>query len=303
MSNFLSKIVSGRVVAPPRIIVYGGTKVGKTTFAAHAPGAILIPVEDGIGTLEVETTPRPNSWEDLIAILRELEVENHTYKTVILDSLDWVEKLIWKALCEQEGKTDIEAFGYGKGYTKCDVYWVQLFKALDVLRSKGIWPLVLCHEARVNVPDPVLGDYAKIEPKLHKRATALALEWADVLGHLDFKRRAVEKGDRDKRTTLTSMVTNERVLTLADTGAVQAGNRYGLKTLDVPDVSKGNPFQPLRIAIAGALGLLDKKEPAGDGAPKKKGARKKSAAKNDEAEDATQDAGPDEGDGENGAGQ
>jgi replication-associated recombination protein RarA len=42
---------------PPRIILYGGAGIGKTTFASKMPNPIFILTEDGMGTIEAPQTP------------------------------------------------------------------------------------------------------------------------------------------------------------------------------------------------------------------------------------------------------
>ena len=42
MSSLLDKVRSGRRPRPPKVIVYGGPKVGKSSFAAGIPNAIFI---------------------------------------------------------------------------------------------------------------------------------------------------------------------------------------------------------------------------------------------------------------------
>ena len=54
MAISLQSIRRERVSRPPIIVVYGGPGVGKTTFAAGAPGAIFVRTEDGLGNIEAE---------------------------------------------------------------------------------------------------------------------------------------------------------------------------------------------------------------------------------------------------------
>jgi hypothetical protein len=40
-------------ILPPRLVLYGTAKVGKSTFAAGATRPVFLPTEDGLGTLDV----------------------------------------------------------------------------------------------------------------------------------------------------------------------------------------------------------------------------------------------------------
>ena len=53
----LSDVISGPNLEPPRITIYGGAGVGKSTFAAGAPNAIFLPTEDGIGVIGADRFP------------------------------------------------------------------------------------------------------------------------------------------------------------------------------------------------------------------------------------------------------
>jgi AAA domain-containing protein len=49
--------------------------------------------------------PQTDTIGELLAQIRALQTEKHEFDTVVLDSLDWVEPLIWKTVC-QEGKVE-----------------------------------------------------------------------------------------------------------------------------------------------------------------------------------------------------
>jgi hypothetical protein len=51
--------------------------------------------------------------------LAALYCEEHSYRAVVIDSLDWLERLIWDDVCARFGVKYLEKAdgGYGKGYT------------------------------------------------------------------------------------------------------------------------------------------------------------------------------------------
>ena len=83
---------------PPRIIVHGGPAVGKTFLASQTKNPILLDVEDGLGKIEMDNI-RCKSYQDVMENLNELATEEHDYKTVCIDSLDWLENLLWEKAC------------------------------------------------------------------------------------------------------------------------------------------------------------------------------------------------------------
>jgi len=112
----LSQVSKGGKMRPPRILIYGQAGIGKTTFGAAAPKPIFIPIEDGLGKIEADAFPCPKSYIEVRDALDSLIKEDHDYKTVVVDSLDWLEPLIWEHTCNTSGYKTIEQPGFGKGY-------------------------------------------------------------------------------------------------------------------------------------------------------------------------------------------
>ena len=255
MSSYLSRVTdkSQRKPKKPRIVIQGALGLGKTWFAASALGVALIPFEEGEGILEVKVFPKPESYADAMNMLAELASEKHPYKTLVIDTIDHLEPLVWDAVCEGTKHDHIEGFGYGKGYTMADPLWIAWFRSLDVLREQGMTIIILSHNEMKTVDDPNVGAYTRTVPKLHKRACALMCEWADIVGLLDIERVAKDVGKAGGRETRTSRTTGQRILFLEDGGGFVAKNRYDLPTQIL--IPKVEPFSALRAELLKALGL------------------------------------------------
>jgi membrane-associated protease RseP (regulator of RpoE activity) len=102
---------------PRRIVLYGTHGIGKSTWAACAPDPVFIPTEDGLQDINTTAFPLAKSLVDVIEAISELAREDHPFKTAVIDSADWLERLVWQDVCEAGKKTSIEEFGYGKGYS------------------------------------------------------------------------------------------------------------------------------------------------------------------------------------------
>jgi len=266
MGALLSQVSATPAQLPPRIVVHGKGGSGKSTLGASLTNPIFLPAEEGLGVLKVAALPRPESYIDVMNAIGELANEKHDYRSLVVDTIDHVEPLVWAHTCQEKAGTknytNIEDFGYGKGYTFANPYWISFFRALDQLRRQGMTVCVLCHNEVKTISDPVLAPYDTVQPKLHKHANALLYEWADVVGFLEVKRAALEKeGARGRKVTTTTKMGGARVLHLEDTGGFEAKNRYGLPIeIDVP---KDDPFGPLRGALMTAMGIKPKKAKKG----------------------------------------
>ncbi len=228
----LASIKSSRVELPLKVVVYGSIKVGKSTFGAGAPSPVFIATEEGLAALDVPSFPVARSLADVMEAIEALGTEDHEFQTVVVDSLDWLEPIIWSAVSKAAGVTDIEKVGggFGKGYVEASRVWRDFLDALDWLRKeKGMGIILICHDEvrRHEPPDGDAFDMASL--KLHKRASALVSEWADVIGFAHAKRH-VKKSDSGgfNKTHSTATPTGRRVLHVGQHPAYQTGNRYGM---------------------------------------------------------------------------
>ena len=117
MTEFLKQIETGKKQKPRRLLFYGTHGVGKSTFASQAPEPIFIQTEEGLNDLDVSKFPLAGHFTDVIDQLTELYEKEHKFKTIVIDSVDWLERLIWECLCQEKNKENIEDFGYAKGYS------------------------------------------------------------------------------------------------------------------------------------------------------------------------------------------
>jgi len=180
MAIDLSAIKKTSGLKPPSMIVFGSAGVGKTTFAAAAPNPIFLQTEAGEGALELSAFPLLKSYDELIEAITALIEHDHDYETLVLDSLDHLEPLIWKKVCQVEGKKSIEEFGYGKGYVFALDYWREFLAAINSLRMHKNMSLILIahtHIRAYNSPDTE--SYDRYEIKLHAKASGLIQESVD----------------------------------------------------------------------------------------------------------------------------
>lgn len=183
----LSSISRGCGLRPPRIILLGVEKIGKSTFAAGSDKPIFLPIagEEGIDSLDVPQFPAIEKYTDLVKCLMALYQEEHDYNTIVIDSASALEPIIWQRVCERCGnvKSIEEAGGgYAKGYTEALTEWTEITRALDVLRNdKDMASIIIGHVRVRRFDDPAGPSYDQYQFDLHEKAVNKLYRWADLI--------------------------------------------------------------------------------------------------------------------------
>jgi hypothetical protein len=232
MAFDLSSITKTRRIRAPKIVIAGCNKIGKSTFASSAPNAIGILTEQGMDAIDSQAFPVATTLSDVYSAIGTLIDEEHEFQTVYLDSLDWLEPLVHGHVCAANGWANIEAPGYGKGYIQAAEEWRTLLNGLDALRNqRNMGVVLIAHDKVKRVEDPLTEGYDSHVLKLHDRASALVMEWADVIGYAGYRvfTTKTDAGFGQKETKATT--TGERLLHVEAHPAHCGGNRFGLKNM------------------------------------------------------------------------
>lgn len=219
---------------PPRVVIHGPPGVGKTIFAACAPAPIFLPTEDGLESLnqlpfDVTAFPLAKTFDDVMGAIEALATQDHAFKTLAVDSLDWLEPLIWAETCRRNNWADIEAPGYGKGYQATLDVWRQFVDGLEYLRTeKGMAYILIAHSLLKRFDAPDTEPYDRYTLKLHQRAGDLLTENVDAVLFANFKTYTTSTDVGFKKSVRRGIGTGERVMFTEERPAFIAKNRYGL---------------------------------------------------------------------------
>jgi hypothetical protein len=166
--------------------------VGKTTLASQSENPIILDVEGGSAHIDV---PRleVQTWAEIEGAIAELVSQHHDFKTVIVDSMDWAEKLAIEDMLKLDKKNSIEDYGFGKGYTQSAERISRFLASLDRLIQRGMSVILIAHAkvTRFEPPDG-LQAYDRYELKMTRQTSPLVKEWCDSLLFANFKTRVVE---------------------------------------------------------------------------------------------------------------
>lgn len=228
--SLISSITKGREAQPPRIMIYGSEGVGKSTFAALAPNPVFVQTEDGLSEIDCSKFPLAKSFDDVVLQLQAVRDEQHDYGTVVIDSLDWLERLVWDRVCADYGVKSVEKAdgGYGKGYVHALTYWRQIVSLLNDIRArKGMAVILIAHAAVERFEDPEHAAYDRYTPRLHKKACSLVCEWVDAVL---FASRRMRVDSTTGKAAPVGADGGERILRTNGSPACIAKNRFGLPT-------------------------------------------------------------------------
>ena len=232
MAFDLSSISKTKRLRAPKVVVVGPGKIGKTTFAASAPNAVGILTEDGADAVDAKAFPLAKSLNEVYEAIGTLLSEKHDFQSVFLDSLDWLEPLVHQHVCEQNKWASIEAAGYGKGYIAAAEEWRNLLQGLEALRQRRNMAVILiAHDKIKRFESPLHDGYDQYVLKLHDRAAALVMEWADVIGWANYKITTVESDAGYGNKEVKARTTGQRILHVEPHPGHPGGNRFGLKNM------------------------------------------------------------------------
>lgn len=234
--SLLQSIESGRSNRPRRVMVYGVHGIGKSTFGAMAPKPVFIQTEDGLANIETARFPLAESFDDILAAIMALYSDQHDFQTVVVDSADWLEQLIWKEVIRRRPTTDrgrditsIEDYGFAKGYTYALEPWREVLDGLNALRNeRGMMVILIAHAKIERFENPETDAYDRYSPRLNKHASALIQEWCDEVLFATYKVHTKQTEEGFDKTRTRGIGTGDRIIRTTERPAHMAKNRLSL---------------------------------------------------------------------------
>ena len=234
-AGFLNKIKTTGSGLKPRICVAGVEGIGKSSFPVWAKNPIFLMSqgETGIETLidagqipavsNIEIT----TWSDLVNTLDELIGSEHDFETVVLDTINGFERLLYDHICHTQYGGDWGPRGFAnfqQGYITSSVEFEKMLSQLERLRNEKNMMVFLLSHIQVKVfRNPAGADYARFSADMHKNQWGLLHRWCDIVMFFDFVTVVDEDGSRNKGKGGT-----KRIAYTQRRAAWDAKNRHGL---------------------------------------------------------------------------
>ena len=193
-------------------LVYGVPKIGKSTFASHAPDAIFLATEAGLNSLNVHQVAI-DSWATFLQVCGEIMTGEHTFKTVVIDTVDKLYKLCSEHVLADAGVKHESDLGYGKGWALVNGEFERVLTKLSLL-PQG---LILISHAQLREVDDRTGGYTKAFPTLPESARKIVLAMSDFILYFEMESYTTEDGKPEER----------RVIRTKPAKNYEAGDRTG----------------------------------------------------------------------------
>lgn len=193
------------------MLLYGPTKIGKTTLASKFPDAVFLATEEGQNEVEVYKDT-VLSWEAFTQDFLELYKGNHNFKTVVIDTIDNLYKFCSEHVCKKLNITHESDLGYGKGFSMVNNEFQRFINRLSLLP----YGLVLISHSHEKEVDTRTGKIKKIVPTLPDAARKIVVGMVDLVLYCDFEQI------RDKDNKVTEI---KRVIRTRPTLYYEAGSR------------------------------------------------------------------------------
>lgn len=187
---------------PIKALVYGGPGKGKTTFAASIPDVLLVDFEAGAHHVECDRVSI-RSKQEFDSLLEEFKT-NTKYKCLALDTIDWLQKLIFDDVCKTYGVSNIAKIEFGKGYAESQTILNKYLDALHGLMQTRMDVVILAHAQQRRVtdnPEQAEIDRHTIKLQVNDKGVGMGpilIEWVDYMLYATYDDSFYKDGRKTK---------------------------------------------------------------------------------------------------------
>ena len=201
------------------LLIYGASKIGKSTWCSRADGALFLATEAGLNHIEAAQVPCAK-WEDILVACGEIAAGGHPYKTIVIDTVDNAYRFCSEYVCAKNGWANPADGDYGKGFALVNGEFLRVLTKLSLL-PYGL--ILVSHAQDVEIKTRT-GTRNKTMPTLPKKAREIVIGLVDAILYCEALTVADASG----------VVTTQRVMHTRPSEDYEAGSRCGAMPETIP---------------------------------------------------------------------
>jgi len=238
------------------VVVYGKEGVGKTSLASYFPNPLFVcgPQEHGIHRLvkrklvpltEKNIGPDVKTWQDLLDAMEEIANEDHDYQTIVIDSLTELQRLCFKACCDDQFEGDMSKEGFfafmAGPRIAAQQYWPDFIAHVITLLNNGINVVMTAHTDTKPFNNPEGSDYDRIVADLAGPIWKCTARWAGAVLYYKYEIDVIKEGKKKAK----AVGGEDRAICCEHDAAFDGKNSYGLPPYLGPFKSAKDSFDAL----------------------------------------------------------
>lgn len=242
----LSDVVTKAAPGGNVILMHSQPGWGKTSTFASVPNALFIMANGETGLLTLMNNGQVGDvahypivmeeWVDVLLAVQEVNLSQHPYKMLVIDTFTGAIKLAEKLVCKTKYNDDMgkfAAFGGDASAKETLVHVSQMMGVLRAIANKGITVVLLCHSELKKVKNPDGLDWDTWTPSMHKVLWGEVSRLCDIVlfGYNEVfveANGANGPGGASKVTRGKAKSSNTQMIRAAWSPTAEAKNRHGM---------------------------------------------------------------------------
>ena len=189
-----------------KMLIYGASKIGKSTFASHFDNAIFAATEYGLKELKVYKV-QIQSWEEWLDFVKEIMKKNHKFKTIIIDIIDNLYKYCIDYICKNLHIDHPSDSKWSKGWDQLQREFERTIYQLD---NAGFGLIFISQIDYINISVIKNIERLKTIPSMKKGCARIIQPLVDIIGCIYLKKINNE---------------DKRIIRFMPTELIEAGSR------------------------------------------------------------------------------